>query len=254
MKRNEIHNCLECKTDKIIYSNKFGCCRWCYLKNHLGYVGQCSVCGLKKKFKNIKGMVCARCVYFQQNGREFEPWNKGKKWDDKTRKKMSESQKGRKSWCKGLHVTLNTGRTHFKKGLIPWNKGKKGIHLSKGSEFKKGMRPWNVGVPMNDNVKDILINLSKKRRGPLNHKWNGGVSRQNGYVLIRCEGHPRARKGSHYVFEHIIVMEKSLGRHLESGEIIHHINGIKSDNRIENLVVMSRKEHVNLHRPRRPKS
>lgn len=71
--------------------------------------------------------------------------------------------------------------------------------------------------------------------GCKNWNWKGGrhIDR-DGYVLINMRGHPTARKNGN-MFEHRLVMEKHLGRYLRRGEVVHHINGIHCDNRIENL-------------------
>ena len=67
-----------------------------------------------------------------------------------------------------------------------------------------------------------------------------------GYVLRYVPEHPNASKTGH-VMEHRLIMEEYLGRYLDKNTDVHHINGIKTDNRIENLAVMTHAEHTILH-------
>jgi hypothetical protein len=65
--------------------------------------------------------------------------------------------------------------------------------------------------------------------------WKGGRHiTEQGYVEIYKKEHPRAKTNG-YVKEHTLVMEEHLGRYLIKGENVHHINGVRMDNRIENL-------------------
>jgi hypothetical protein len=70
----------------------------------------------------------------------------------------------------------------------------------------------------------------------------------NGYVLVKWKGPKRAGLTKHgYIYEHRLVVERRLGRRLRAGEIVHHKNGVKTDNRDANLEVTSRSEHSRHH-------
>jgi hypothetical protein len=70
--------------------------------------------------------------------------------------------------------------------------------------------------------------------------WRGGRTRHEaGYVMVYAPDHPRAGR-SPYAFDHIMVMEHALGRHLFADETVHHKNGVRDDNRLENLELWTR--------------
>ena len=108
----------------------------------------------------------------------------------------------------------NGSSTYVYKGRKAWNKGTKGICKPNKTSFKKGQRPSN---------------------------YQGGLSFYNGRWVIVC------RNDKKYAYARA-VMECALRRKLTRKDIVHHINEDPKDDRIENLELTNRSEHMEIHR------
>lgn len=74
-----------------------------------------------------------------------------------------------------------------------------------------------------------------------------------GYKLVYVRKSERDEfGGSEYVYEHRMVMQRHIGRPLRVDEHVHHINGDKRDNRIENLAIVNPSDHTREHKQGRP--
>lgn len=109
----------------------------------------------------------------------------------------------------------------FKSGSVPWNKNKKGIHLSPSSEFKKGQEGIN-----HLDVGSKTIRIGKKQ---IRRMWIK-ISEPNIWI------------------EYAKYLWIQKNGEIPSGLIIHHINFDPLDDRIENLAIMTRKAHFEIHK------
>ncbi len=135
----------------------------------------------------------------------------GKMHSELTKQKIKRSAIGRKL----------SEKTKKKLSIIQRNKSKSPEHIQKIKNM------WSF--KRNNNIKTCRYG-GKKRLD------------KNGYVLIDKSEHPKTGIGGR-ILEHRFIMEKFLGRPLESWEFVHHKNGIKNDNRIENLEIVINQKH-----------
>lgn len=94
---------------------------------------------------------------------------------------------------------------------------------------------------------------SCSNRGKNNPNWRGGKTKhEDGYIFVYLESvspYSMMRNYKGYVFKHRLVMAQHLKRPLTKVEVVHHIDGIKDNNRIENLKLFKNDfEHLAHHR------
>ena len=140
--------------------------------------------------------------------------------NSKTKKLLKAQGKIKPAWNKGLSGIHLSPASEFKKGSEPWNKNTKGIHLSPKSEFKKGQ----------DALVKYKIGTIQKR------KMNGGFRN-----WIKIE-HPK----KWILYSRYLWLKN--GRKLIKGMVIHHKNKNQLDDKISNLVQLSKSKHLEIHR------
>jgi hypothetical protein len=129
------------------------------------------------------------------------------------------------------------------------NQGRHFCQCGCGEAIKLVATHFNTGIP-------------RFAHGHNPQKIKRRVINEAGYVRVKSIGHPFADRSNRRVMEHRLVLEQHLrdtapesdlltevggGLYLRPDIEVHHVNGIKDDNRVENLVPMTRQEHARTH-------
>lgn len=113
-----------------------------------------------------------------------------------------------------------------------------GIRRRSISDAKQGQAPTRAVI-------EAMVTKRRKRIRdgvpPIGYKI-----RSDGYVQVSRPDHQNATKDG-YILEHRLVMSEHLGRALRDDEDVHHKNGDRADNRLENLEIKTHSDHLREH-------
>jgi hypothetical protein len=172
----------------------------------LGWVCKCSSCGLEKVFagSELRRGRFSKCGCADPMQQSFS----GKKFGKLTVLDKEE------------HIKINESGRTILKCLCECECGNKGFYISK----------YNLFIGWTKTCGKCENKTREVGRGYID---------SSGYVKIYAPDHPNADKNGD-VLQHVIVMSKHLDRPLRKGEFVHHKNGIRTDNNLENLELWTR--------------
>jgi hypothetical protein len=153
-------------------------------------------------------------------------------------------------YASGMSAPQVSEKTGWNIGTVFSRVKKAGICRTRTEGIKIAASQGRVGSKVGQNlgIKRSKEVCEKIRRARI--KW--GKSHAVGYSL-GSNGYYRFTRGKDKGRNvHVVIMKKHIGRNLHKTEVVHHVNEIRTDNRIENLQLMTRAEHARLHRLQTP--
>lgn len=165
--------------------------------------------------------------------------------------KLIERYYGEGFSCKRISKAINVSV-----GAVFKHLEEKGMIRTKREAFKYSY--WSISPEHIERIRELgrsgrsdetrkKLSESKKMHRPGHTK-----KRDDGYITVYYPDHPDATSDG-YVMQHRLLMEQHIGRRLGKDEVVHHVNKDRSDNRLENLRLMTARDHMSLHMTERHK-
>jgi hypothetical protein len=141
-------------------------------------------------------------------------------------------------------ITKRDSKGRFILGGISPNKGKFGEESSSWGNKHSKETKIKIGLSHKGrrHSSESIVKMQNRKKKENHPRWKGIWKHSSGYIYVYSPEHPNKNLRDS-VLQHRLVMEKKLGRYLEPQELVHHRNGIKNDNREENLQIVFLKTH-----------
>jgi len=166
--------------------------------------------------------------FTEEHKRKLSEAHKGRKFTEEHKRKLSEAKKGKKNPAHSAYMKAHP--------VNYWKGKKRSEETIEKLRAVKGERNWHYGGTNSEETRK-RISISRTVRKP-HEVWKDEFHKRN----------RRKLEDGRIIMNARYVMQEHLGRELLFSEIVHHINGDQCDDRIENLTIVTRAEHIDLHR------
>lgn len=167
-------------------------------------------------------------------------------FNEKVRKEYCDEKKTMKQIGEELGCSAATVLYHLRQIGVETRSSSDYETSEKVREAWREIGRKSKGKKMSAETRRAMSLAKKGKRARDDYEFGGHEKKHDGYICVYMPEHPMATLEG-YVMKHRLVMERELGMIIPNGYVVHHINKDRSDNRIDNLALMTFKGHAALH-------
>lgn len=145
----------------------------------------------------------------------------------------------------GMSIPQVSRATGIARSTLRFRYKRSGILRTRQQGVRLAAAQGRIVSPWKGGTRPPFTEEHKRRMSEARLAWadkhaTGLSTKPSGYIEI-TRGENKGRS------QHCVIMEQQIGRRLYRNECVHHINGDKSDNKIDNLRLMTVSDHIRLH-------